>query len=215
MDLHTWLTFFVASWLISLSPGAGAISCMTTGLRHGWRLGVWNILGLQLGIAAILLVVAAGLGAILAASETAFSVIKWFGVAYLLWLGIQQWRSPAHSLVEGSGSSKTSKNATPPARGQLVLRGFLINASNPKGLVFMLAVLPQFINPAAPQLPQYLLCGLSLFITDIVVMNGYTLLAARVLRALRAPHHQLWLQRSFGTLFIGAALLLSAFRRSS
>ena len=212
MDLHTWLTFFVASWLISLSPGAGAISCMTTGLRFGWRLGVWNILGLQLGIAAILVVVAAGLGALLAASETAFSVIKWFGVAYLLWLGIQQWRAPAHGLADADGSAK---NTTPPTRGQLVLRGFLINASNPKGLVFMLAVLPQFINPAAPQLPQYLLCGLSLFITDIVVMNGYTLLAARVLRALRSKQHQLWLQRSFGTLFIGAALLLSAFRRSN
>ena len=212
MDLHTWLTFFVASWLISLSPGAGAISCMTAGLRFGWRLGVWNILGLQLGIAAILVVVAAGLGAILAASETAFSVIKWFGVAYLLWLGIQQWRAPAHGLVDADGSARS---ATPPTRGQLVLRGFLINASNPKGLVFMLAVLPQFINPAAPQLPQYLLCGLSLFITDIVVMNAYTLLAARVLVALRSPQHQLWLQRSFGTLFIGAALLLSAFRRST
>lgn len=212
MDLHTWLTFFAASWLISLSPGSGAISCMTTGLRHGWRVGVWNIFGLQLGIAAILVVVAGGLGAILAASETAFSVIKWFGVAYLLWLGIQQWRAPAHGLVEADGSAK---NTTPPTRSQLVLRGFLINASNPKGLVFMLAVLPQFIDPAAPQLPQYLLCGLSLFVTDIVVMNGYTLLAARVLRALRAPHHQLWLQRSFGTLFIAAALLLSAFRRSS
>ena len=212
MDLHTWLTFFAASWLISLSPGAGAISCMTTGLRHGWRQGVWNILGLQLGIAAILVVVAAGLGAILAASETAFSFIKWFGVVYLLWLGIQQWRAPAHALVETDGNAKT---AEPPTRAQLVLRGFLINASNPKGLVFMLAVLPQFINPAAPQLPQYLLCGLSLFITDIVVMNGYTLLAARVLVALRSPQHQLWLQRSFGTLFIGAALLLSAFRRSN
>jgi homoserine/homoserine lactone efflux protein len=212
MDWHTWLTFFVASWLISLSPGSGAISCMTTGLRHGWRLGVWNILGLQLGIAAILVVVAAGLGAVLAASETAFSAVKWFGVAYLLWLGVQQWRAPAQGLVEADGSAR---NTVPPTRWQLVLRGFLINASNPKGLVFMLAVLPQFINPAQPQLPQYLLCGLSLFITDIVVMNGYTLLAARVLRALRAPQHQLWLQRSFGTLFIGAALLLSAFRRST
>lgn len=211
MDWHTWLTFFAASWLISLSPGAGAIACMTAGLRFGWRLGVWNVLGLQLGIAAILMVVAAGLGALLAASEAAFSVIKWFGVAYLLWLGVQQWRAPAQGVLEADGDAKS---APPPSRKQLVLRGFLINASNPKGLVFMLAVLPQFIDPARPQLPQYLLCGLSLFITDIVVMNGYTLLAARVLRALRTPQHQRWLQRGFGALFIGAALLLSAFRRS-
>jgi len=210
MNLHTWLTFFAASWLISLSPGAGAIASMTAGMRHGWRLGVWNIVGLQLGIAAILCVVAAGLGALLAASETAFAVIKWAGVAYLLWLGIQQWRAPA-----GEFAADAATPEPPPTRRALVLRGFLINASNPKGLVFMLAVLPQFIDPGKPQLPQYLLCGLSLFITDIVVMNGYTLLAARVLRALRSPRHRLWLQRSFGTLFIGAALLLAAFRRSN
>ena len=210
MTLHTWLTFFAASWLISLSPGAGAIASMTAGMRHGWRLGVWNIVGLQLGIAAILCVVAAGLGALLAASETAFAVIKWAGVAYLLWLGIQQWRAPA-----GEFAADADTPEPPPTRRALVLRGFLINASNPKGLVFMLAVLPQFIDPGKPQLPQYLLCGLSLFITDIVVMNGYTLLAARVLRALRSPQHRLWLQRSFGTLFISAALLLAAFRRSN
>ncbi len=213
MDWHTWLTFFAASWLISLSPGAGAISCMTTGLRHGWRVGVWNIVGLQLGIGAILVVVAAGLGALLAASDAAFAVVKWFGVAYLLWLGVQQWRAPAHALAGAEPAPGARQEV--PTRRQLVLRGFLINASNPKGLVFMLAVLPQFVDPSAPQLPQYLLCGLSLFITDIVVMNGYTLLAARVLRALRAPSHRLWLQRGFGSLFIVAALLLSAFRRSS
>ncbi|MGE0072071.1 MAG: homoserine/homoserine lactone efflux protein [Thiomonas sp.] len=210
MSLHTWLTFFAASWLISLSPGAGAIASMTAGMRHGWRLGVWNIVGLQLGIAAILCVVAAGLGALLAASETAFAVIKWAGVGYLLWLGVQQWRAPAGELAADAAAPETA-----PTRRALVLRGFLVNASNPKGLVFMLAVLPQFIDPGQPQLPQYLLCGLSLFITDIVVMNGYTLLAARVLRALRSPRHRLWLQRGFGSLFIGAALLLAAFRRSN
>jgi len=95
MSLDTWLAFFVASWLTSASPGAGAVSCMAVGLRHGCARGVWNILGLQLGILFVLAVVAAGLGALLAASSVAFALVKWLGVAYLVWLGIAQWRAPA------------------------------------------------------------------------------------------------------------------------
>src|SRR5512132_3612638 len=99
MSLSTWLAFFVASWLISLSPGAGAISCMTTGMRYGYSRGLWNILGLQLGILFVLAIVAAGLGAVLAASSVAFATIKWLGVGYLIWLGISQWRAPARAFA--------------------------------------------------------------------------------------------------------------------
>ena len=120
---------------------------MTAGMRFGYRRGLWNILGLQLGITFILVVVAAGLGAVLAASATAFAVVKWLGVAYLVWLGIQQWRAPAAPIaVDGGGVPADG------TRRALVLRGFLVNATNPKGLLFMLAVLPQFIDPARPQL---------------------------------------------------------------
>lgn len=207
MSLDTWLAFFVASWLISLSPGAGAISCMTAGMRFGYRRGLWNILGLQLGIMFILVVVAAGLGAVLAASTTAFAVVKWLGVAYLVWLGVQQWRAPAEPLaVDGVPADGTRK--------ALVLRGFLVNATNPKGLLFMLAVLPQFIDPARPQLPQYAICAATLLFTDLVVMSGYTGLAARVLRLLRAPHHLRAMNRTFGGLFVAAGALLATFRRA-
>ena len=212
MALSTYLLYLAAVALLVLSPGPTMLMCVTNALNHGPRAALTSASGSVTAALAVLLLSVLGLGALLAASEVAFTVLKTIGAAYLVWLGIQQWRAPAHGLADADGSAK---NTTPPTRGQLVLRGFLINASNPKGLVFMLAVLPQFINPAAPQLPQYLLCGLSLFITDIVVMNAYTLLAARVLVALRSRQHQLWLQRSFGTLFIGAALLLSAFRRSN
>ena len=207
MTLETWLAFFVASWLISLSPGAGAISCMTAGMRFGYRRGLWNILGLQLGIMFILVVVAAGLGAVLAASATAVAVVKWLGVAYLVWLGVQQWRAPAEPLaVDGVPADGTRK--------ALVLRGFLVNATNPKGLLFMLAVLPQFIDPARPQLLQYAVCAATLLFTDLVVMSGYTGLAARVLRLLRAPHHLRAMNRTFGGLFVAAGALLATFRRA-
>jgi homoserine/homoserine lactone efflux protein len=208
MALETWLAFFVASWLISLSPGAGAISCMAAGIRYGYRKGLWNIAGLQLGILFVLTVVAAGLGALLVASTVAFNVIKWLGAAYLVWLGIQQWRAPAAAIdadATGVGLGGTPRD--------LMLRGFLVNATNPKGIVFMLAVLPQFIDPARPQLPQYAICGATLFFTDLVVMSGYTGLAAKVLRLLREPHHIRWMNRTFGGLFVAAGAVLATFKR--
>lgn len=210
MALETWLTFFVASWLISLSPGAGAISCMTAGMRFGYARGMWNILGLQFGILFVLVIVAAGLGAILAASTFAFTTVKWLGAAYLVWLGIQQWRAPALPIDPDAQAVPTG--GTPK---QLVLRGFLVNATNPKGIVFMLAVLPQFIDPSKPQLVQYAICGGTLFFTDLVVMSGYTGLAAKVLRLFREPHHIRWMNRTFGGLFVAAGALLATFRRTA
>jgi homoserine/homoserine lactone efflux protein len=210
MALETWLAFFVASWLISLSPGAGAISCMAAGIRYGYRKGLWNIAGLQLGILFVLGIVAAGLGAVLAASTVAFNVIKWLGAAYLVWLGIQQWRAPVAPVdadATGVGLGGAPRD--------LMLRGFLVNATNPKGIVFMLAVLPQFIDPARPQLVQYAICGATLFFTDLVVMSGYTGLAAKVLRLLREPHHIRWMNRTFGGLFVAAGAVLAAFKRGA
>jgi homoserine/homoserine lactone efflux protein len=209
MPLSTWLGFFVASWLISLSPGAGAISCMAAGMRYGYVRGLWNIAGLQIGVLFVLGIVAVGLGAVLAASTVAFTTIKWLGVAYLVWLGVQQWRAPARPLA---GASTERQGGS---RRDLVLKGFLVNATNPKAIVFMLAVLPQFIDPAKPQLPQYAACAATLAFTDVVVMSAYTGLASRVLAALREPHHVRIVNRTFGALFVAAGALLATFRRAA
>ena len=210
MALDTWVAFFVACWLISLSPGAGAISCMAAGLRYGFRRALPNIAGLIAGILFVLSIVAAGLGALLAASTIAFAGVKWLGVAYLVYLGVQQWRAPAFAVDESSAAA--SLGATP---RELFVRGFLVNATNPKGIVFMLAVLPQFIDPAAPQLVQYAICGATLAFTDAIVMSGYTAFAARVLRLLREPHHIRWMNRTFGGLFVAAGAALATFKRSA
>jgi homoserine/homoserine lactone efflux protein len=208
MTLETWLTFFVACWLISLSPGAGAISCMAAGLRYGFRRAVWNIAGLILGILFVLGIVAAGLGAILATSSLAFTIIKWLGVAYLVWLGVQQWRAPAFAV--SADARESLLGATP---RELLLRGFLVNATNPKGILFMLAVLPQFIDPSRAQAIQYAICAATLACTDLVVMSGYTVFASRVLGLLRKPHHIRVMNRTFGGLFVAAGAALAAFKR--
>ncbi|HQU51095.1 MAG TPA: LysE family transporter [Casimicrobiaceae bacterium] len=209
MAFETWLAFFAASWLISLSPGSGAISCMAAGMRHGYVRALWNIVGLQAGILFVLAIVALGLGAIIAASTALFTAIKWLGAVYLVYLGIQQWRAPTPAVTSGEPG-----NASDGSPGRLMLRGFLVNATNPKGIVFMLAVLPQFIDPHAPQAVQYLICAGTLLFTDFVVMSGYTGLAAKVLTLLREPRHVRWVNRGFGGMFVAAGLALATFRRA-
>ncbi|AOE88071.1 homoserine/homoserine lactone efflux protein [Pseudomonas sp. TCU-HL1] len=208
MALQTWLAFLVACWVISLSPGAGAIASMSSGLQYGFLRGYWNALGLQIGLALQIAIVAAGVGAILATSALAFSLIKWFGVVYLVYLAIKQWKALPSDLADDSAERPIGRPLT------LVLRGFLVNFSNPKAIVFMLAVLPQFIDPHAPLVEQYLVMGVTMITVDLIVMAGYTGLAARVLRLLRTPRQQRVMNRSFAALFVGAAALLATVRRA-
>ena len=208
MDFTTWLAFFAAAWAISLSPGPGALAAMSSGLNHGLRKGYVTTLGLVLGIWTQLLVVGVGLGAVLAASSTAFTVVKWCGVAYLVWLGVQQWRAPAQPLAQLQADSASVR------RRELLLRGVLINIVNPKGTVFLLAVVPQFMDLSQPLLPQYLIIGATLAFTDMVVMSGYTALASRVLGTLKEPSHIRAVNRVFGSLFVLAGSLLAFFKRA-
>ncbi len=209
MELSTWLAFFAASWAISISPGPGALAAMSAGLNHGFRRGYATTLGLVLGIWSQLLVVGVGLGALLAASATAFTVVKWLGVAYLVVLGVQQWRAPARPLAELQADAGAVSART------LVLRGWMINAVNPKGTVFLLAVVPQFMDLQQPLLLQYLVIALTLGFTDMVVMAGYTVLAASVLAELKSASHMRVLNRVFGALFVGAGAFLAVFKRSA
>lgn len=208
MTLQVWLAFFAACWVISLSPGAGAIASMSSGLQHGFWRGYWNTLGLQLGLIAQIAIIAAGVGAVLAASATAFTLIKWFGVVYLLYLAVKQWRALPHDLSADASVKAVGKPLV------LIGRGFLVNISNPKALVFMLAILPQFIDPQAPLLAQYLTIGVTMVAVDSVVMAGYTGLASKVLRLLRTPRQQKRMNRTFAGLFIAAATFLATLRRA-
>ncbi len=205
MTWQVWAAFLGASLAISLSPGAGAVTSMSTGLAVGLRRGYWNILGLQIGVVLQIAVVAAGIGALVAGSDVAFEVIKWFGVAYLAYLAFAQWRAAPKEADVTVEVAELSPRA-------LVTRGFLVNASNPKAVVFMLAVLPQFLDPARPLVPQYLAITATMVAVDVLVMTGYTGFAAKVLRALRSPRQQRAVNRGFACAFALAALLLALIR---
>ncbi|MFH7810151.1 LysE family transporter [Acinetobacter sp. BSP-153] len=202
MSFQIWLGFVLACWIISISPGAGAIASMSSGVNYGFRHGYWNALGLQLALLVQIGIVAAGVGVLFATTPWAFWAVKWFGVAYLLYLAYLQWTAPIQSIdIQQEQSTKS--------RSKLVMYGFLVNMSNPKAIVFLLAVLPQFLDLSKPQWSQYAVMAVTMVTIDLIVMAGYTGLAAKVLKLLKSPRQQKYLNRTFAVLFSCAAGLLS------
>jgi homoserine/homoserine lactone efflux protein len=210
MPFATWLTFFFAAILLCFSPGPGALSSMSAGMKYGWRRGMWNCLGMQTSIMLNSTIIALGLGAILMASTTAFEVMKWCGALYLMWLGIQKFRELPVPFDEIAARTECKDTST---RG-IFLQGFLVSQTNPKGLIFLLAVLPQFVDPAQPTAMQYLILMMTLVAIDIVAMGCYTGFAARVLTMLKDPRHVRWTNRGIGSLFVVAGGVLAVFKRS-
>ena len=208
MELGVWITYLVATIILSLSPGPGVFSSISAGLHHGFRLGVWNGIGMQLANLILMAIVALGLGAILLASETAFSVVKWVGVGYLIYLGIVTWRAPAKAFEEDRDDEETT------ARG-IFMRGFWVNLTNPKGIIFCAAILPQFVDASRPPLLQYALLAVTTFVVDIAVMSAYTAAAAKVLGAMRDPAKLRWVNRGLGSAFVAAGVALATFRRAA
>ena len=203
MSFQIWLGFMLACWVISISPGAGAIASMSSGLNYGFRHGYSNAIGLQLALALQILIVAAGVGVLFATTSWAFLVVKWFGVIYLLYLAYKQWTAPIQNI-------EIKQETIYQSRRSLMLNGFVVNMSNPKAIVFLLAVLPQFLDLNRPPWPQYAIMAFTMITIDLIVMAGYTGLAAKVLRLLRSPKQQKYLNRSFAIMFAVAALLLSS-----
>ena len=207
MDWHVWLAYFLAAWLIALSPGSGAVLSMSHGLQYGVRQTTATIVGLQIGLAFILLVAGAGVGALLLASTTAFMIVKVLGAGYLIWLGVKQWRAPVDGAA--SDAAAPSEPAGLSVR-QRLLRGALTNATNPKGIVFMVAVLPQFIDPNKPLALQLAILLVTTLAVDSVVMHGYAFLASRLRALMQSVRARRAQNRVFGGVLMGmgASLLM-------
>ena len=160
---------------------------------------------------------ALGLAAILLASETLFTAIKWLGVAYLVYLGVVTWRTKPMAFKDIDGSTTAPTSWGPPATSarDIFMRGFLVNITNPKGIIFFAAIFPQFIDVARPQLVQYAILGATTLATDLVIMTGYIALAAKVFRAMKEPAHLRWVNRALGGMFVTAGIALASFRRAA
>ncbi|MGH8786744.1 MAG: LysE family transporter [Cupriavidus necator] len=207
MRWEVWLAYFAACWVIAVSPGSGAVLSMSHGLSYGLRRTTTTIFGLQAGLVIVLLVAGGGLGALLLASEQAFMVVKTIGALYLIYLGVQQWRAQVESGAEQGGSAAPVRVAVMSRRRRFAT-GLLTNVTNPKGIIFMVAVLPQFIDPNRPLALQLAILAATMCCVDLVVMHGYALLASRMQGLFRNARAVRWQNRFFGSVLmaVGAAL---------
>lgn len=173
MALHTWLLYLVAAVGLSLTPGPNSLLALTHGALHGHRRALFTVSGGALGFVALIALSMLGIGAVLQASAGALTLLKWIGGAYLIWLGIQLWRAPAIQLHADA--------AMPDAQGvELFGKGFLTAVSNPKGLLFYGAFLPQFIDPSRALLGQFIVMASIFVAVEFVVEYLLALLAHRI-----------------------------------
>ena len=206
MTFSLWFAFFLAACLIAISPGSGAVLSMAHGLNYGVKKTSGTIMGLQAGLMLVFTIAGAGVGSLLMASEFAFSTVKIAGALYLIYLGISQWRAKV-DVSANDGALASQSSAVPDLRKRFLI-GFLTNATNPKGIIFMVAVLPQFISHEAPLLPQLLILGATMCVVDLVVMHSYAWAASSMQRYFRDPRLVKKQNRFFGGILmaIGAAL---------
>lgn len=205
MTLSTYLLYVAAVALLIATPGPTMLMCMTNALNHGPRRAMTSVAGSVTAVLVVMSLSAMGLGALLAASETAFTTAKVIGAAYLIWLGIKTFRSDTSSLAVGGGDAA----ATP--RRSFYLQGLLVGASNPKAVLFFAAFFPQFLNPAAPMAPQFAILALTFMAFEFAVLTTCALSVSRLAPMLRKSGPVKWVNRVCGGLFtlMGGLLLLT------
>lgn len=204
MTLSTYLLYVAAVALLIITPGPTMLMCMTNALNHGPRRAMTSVAGAVTAVLGVMALSAMGLGALLAASETAFTIAKVVGAAYLIWLGIKTFRSDASAMALGS-------TGAPQAGRSFYLQGFLVGASNPKAILFFAAFFPQFLNPGAPMATQFAILALTFVAFEFTVLTLCALGVARLVPLLRASGPVKWINRICGGLFtlMGGLLLLT------
>lgn len=207
MSLDHWFAFVAASAVLFAIPGPTMLLVISYALGHGRRQAAFIVAGVALGDLTAMTASMLGLGALLATSALVFTTLRWVGGAYLVYLGIRLWRAPV-GLVD----DRTSPTAGP---GRMFAHAYAVTALNPKSLVFFVAFVPQFIDPARQFLPQAA-AAIGTFVTMAALTAlGVAMLAAAVRHRLRQPRVQRTVNRAGGSLLIGAGALAFGWRRTA
>jgi threonine/homoserine/homoserine lactone efflux protein len=191
MELQTWLIYLLATTGLSLSPGPNSLLALTHGALHGWRRTLFTIAGGAVGFVVLIGLSLFGIGALLKASPMGLVALKWVGGAYLVWLGVQVWRSPpigaslgaspGSGPVTGPGANAATDGAGPsPTGGALAWQGALAALTNPKGVLFFAAFLPQFIDPARNPWMQFAVMAGTFVVIESLTELGIAATAARL-----------------------------------
>lgn len=207
MSLNTWLIYVAAVFVLTVTPGPSVLMAISTSVNRGFRQAVLASLGSTSAIVCIMVLSAVGLGAVLATSETLFFLLKWAGAAYLAYLGITSLLAPPHALRLSEQEQA--------AQARSFVRGFLVGASNPKALVFFTALFPQFIDPANPRGPQFLVLCATFVAFELFWLFTYAALGARAKNWLQQPGRAALFNRATGGVFLLAAGVLASAKRSA
>jgi threonine/homoserine/homoserine lactone efflux protein len=213
MSLSYWLLYAAAVLVLTMTPGPTVLLCISTSVQQGVKAALISALGSTAAIVGLMLLSMAGLGTVLAASENLFTALKWLGAAYLAYLGVRALLSKETDLrIPDSGAGQANARGLLSPRG-LFTRGVLVGASNPKALLFFGALFPQFIEPAAPHGPQFLLMGLTFVVLELAWLLVYASTAARAKGWLQQPRRALAFNRVTGAVFLLAAALVATTKR--
>lgn len=203
MTLTALLAFAFASFVLAIVPGPTVTVIVANSLRSGTRAGLANIAGTQAGLVPMILIVALGLETVVALMDEWFVVVKLLGAAYLIWLGVKLWRS----------DGRTGSGAAAPPKGGYFWQGALVIWSNPKALLLLGAIVPNFVDPVGSAFWQTVALGATFMAVATVCDAGYALLAGRAGRLLTRGRVKV-VERISGTLLIGGGLWMAAMKRA-
>lgn len=210
MPFENWIAFAAASIVMLAIPGPTILLVISYALGHGRKAGTATVAGVALGDFTAMTASMLGLGALLATSAALFTVLKWVGAAYLIYLGIKLWRAP---VIGGDASQGDVTGKERPMR--IFLHTYIVTALNPKSIVFFVAFLPQFLVPALPWLPQMVIFETTFLVLAIINAALYGLLASAARNTIRKPSVQRVVNRTGGSLLIGAGLLTLGWKRAA
>jgi len=209
ISFQLWLAFAAAAAVVIAIPGPTTLMVTGHAMSSGTRVALASLLGVALGDFTAIACSVLGLGAILAASSEAFTVLKWVGALYLIYLGVKLWRAPAvplGAMAAGQGARRSV--------GRAIAESFSVTLLNPKGLLFFAAFLPQFIDPYRAVLPQVVILALTFEVLAASSLALYIFMTARARRVMDSPRAIKIMNRAGGTMLIGAGLLTASLKRS-
>ncbi|MFJ2988059.1 LysE family translocator [Collimonas sp. NPDC087041] len=207
MDFHSFFLFVLTEVVLSLSPGPAVMLVVAYGITAGWKKSLFATLGILTANAIYFAISATGLGALIVASHTLFTVVKWLGVAYLAYLGL--------SAIFGRPSPITASqlNNKSPSGWKIWLSGLTLQLANPKALIFFIAILPQFLNPAGNVPLQMVWLAAGSIIPEFFILLGYAVLAGKMQTVATRPSFARITDRVAGSLMLGVAMIVAAIQK--
>ena len=207
MALELWLIYVATCFAATLTPGPAVLATMSVGLRSGALPASWTGLGVATANIIWIALSVAGLSAVMAASPALFLALKWMGAAYLVYLGLRLVLRRSQAAEAIAAARRTSLRAG-------LARGFVVQITNPKAVIFFGALFPQFVTPGHVSVVEYAVLTLTLFAMEWLVLSGYGALAAQGTRLAGGPRWATVTDKTSGALMIGAGLGLAAIRRN-